>query len=560
MLETGQPLHAFDRAKLRGTLGVRRAKPGETLTTLDDVTRTLDPDDLVVTDDTGAIALAGTMGGASTEIGSGTTDIVLEAAHWDPGSITRTARRHRLPSEASKRFERGVDPEIAGIALQRCIDLLSEHGGASAAPGYTVVGDPLAPQAIVMSALRPQSLAGMAISPGDVRAHLEAVGCTVEGIDVLRVQPPTWRPDLLQPADLIEEVVRLAGYDNLPSVLPVPPAGTGLTPEQRLHRAMSRALAHAGLVETLSYPFVAPETHDVFGLPTDDPRRRALRVVNPLSDTEPELRTSLLPGLLSTVVRNVGRGNRDLAIFEAGLVFEADPDAPAMPAPDVSARPTDAEIAQLYEAVPRQPRHIGAAFAGGIERPGWDGPGRAANWADAIEAAQVVARAAHTELEIRPAQYAPWHPGRCAELLLDGRVVGHAGELHPRVVAALGLPERTCAMELDVDAFTPPEPPTAPHISTFPPVLLDVALVVEADVPSAAVLAALREGAGELLESARLFDVYADAERIGTGKKSLAFALRFRAPDRTLTLEEANAMRDAAIERAAEATGAQLRT
>jgi phenylalanyl-tRNA synthetase beta chain len=327
-----------------------------------------------------------------------------------------------------------------------------------------------------------------------------------------------------------------------------------------LHRAMTRALAMNGLVETLSYPFVGPGIHDDFGLPADDPRRNALRVVNPLSDTEPELRTSLLPGLLATVVRNVGRGNRDLAIFEAGLVFERSAALPQMPAPAVTARPTDAEVAALYAAVPAQPRRIAAAFTGDLERPGWWGKGRAATWADAVAAAQVVVRAARATLEVRPAQYAPWHPGRCAALLLEGVLIGYAGELHPRVVAALGLPARTCAMELDVDAFVPPGPAPAPHISTFPPVLLDVALVVDQGVASADVLAALRDGAGELLESARLFDVYADESRLGPGLKSLAFALRFRAPDRTLTVDEANEMRDAAIAQAAERTGARLRT
>ena len=423
-----------------------------------------------------------------------------------------------------------------------------------------MVGDPPPPPVIAIAASRPETLAGMPIPPADVVAHLRAVGCSVEGTDVLRVQPPTWRPDLLQPADLIEEVVRLAGYDNLPSVLPAPLAGRGLTPVQQLHRAMSRALAAAGLVETLSYPFVAPATHDALGLPPDDPRRQALRIVNPLSDTEPELRTSLLPGLLNTVVRNVGRGNRDVAIFEAGLVFERGAQRPAVPLPPVTARPSAEQIAALYAAVPPQPRRIAAAFAGDLERAGWWGAPRAASWADAVEAARTVARAARGSLDARAAQRAPWHPGRCAELLLDGVVVGYAGELHPRVVAALGLPDRTCAMELDVDAFAPPGPAPAPHISTYPPVLLDVALVVDASVAAADVLAALREGAGELLESARLFDVYTDESRLGAGVKSLAFALRFRAPDRTLTVDEANGMRDAAIARAAEQTGAQLRT
>ncbi len=321
MLETGQPLHAFDRTKLSGPLRARRAAAGERLTTLDGVERTLHPDDMVVTDDTGVIALAGVMGGASTEIDDATTDIVLEAAHWDPVSIAHTARRHRLPSEASRRFERGVDPDIAGVALQRCVDLLVEHGGAQPADGFTVAGTPAPPPLIALGAQRPQALAGMPIARESVVATLEAVGCTVEGGDVLQVQPPTWRPDLLQAADLIEEVLRLVGYDRIPSVLPTPRSGHGLTPEQTLRRAVSRAVAAAGFTETLSYPFVAPSVHDTFGLAADDPRRRALRLANPLSEAEPELRTSLLPGLLATVQRNLGRGNRDLAISETGLVY-----------------------------------------------------------------------------------------------------------------------------------------------------------------------------------------------------------------------------------------------
>ena len=192
-------------------------------------------------------------------------------------------------------------------------------------------------------------------------------------------------------------------------------------------------------------------------------------------------------------------------------------------------------------------------------RPGWWGAGRQADWSDAVDAARVVADAARRPLSTRAADNPPWHPGRCAELVVDGRSVGYAGELHPRVVSAFGLPPRTCAMELDLDAIAPPPPARAPHLSTFPPVLLDVALVVDAAVPAADVEAALTEGAGDLLESVRLFDVYVDEDKLGPDVKSLAFALRFRAPDRTLTVEEAAAARDAAIARAAQQVGASLR-
>jgi phenylalanyl-tRNA synthetase beta chain len=566
MLETGQPLHAFDRNRLSGAIGVRRAHAGEKLRTLDDVVRTLDPDDLVVTDDTGPIALAGVMGGAATEIGPDTRDVVLEAAHWDPGSIARASRRHKLPSEASRRFERGVDPEIAGVALQRCVDLLTEYGGAAAVDGYTVVGAPRPRPPIALSVAYPGVLAGMSIDREEVVSALAAVGCTLDGgealeaREVIEVQPPSWRPDLVLAADLVEEVVRLVGYDKIPSVLPVPPPGHGFTAEQTLRRAISRAVAAAGYLEVLSSPFVAPSVHDTLGEPDGDPRRNAVRLVNPLSNDEPELRTSLLPGLLSTVQRNLGRGIRDMAIFETGVVFRASPGKHVVPRLGIERRPSDADIAALYAAIPPQPRHLAVVLTGDVEPRGWWGASRPAGWADAVEAARVVARAARAEVVVRQGRQAPWHPGRCAELVLDATVVGHAGELHPGVIAALGLPERTCAMELDLDAFHAPGPARAPSISTYPPVLLDVALVVSSAIPSAEVLAALRDGAGELLESVRLFDAYADPDRLGPGLKSLAFELRLRAPDRTLTLDEATAARDSAVALAGERTGATLRT
>jgi phenylalanyl-tRNA synthetase beta chain len=560
MLETGQPLHAFDRAKLSGPIGVRRAERGEKLTTLDGAVRVLDPDDLVVTDDNGAIALAGVMGGATTEIGDQTTEVVLEAAHWDPTSIARAVRRHKLPSEAAKRFERGVDPAIAGVALQRCVDLLIEHGGASAVPGFTVVGAGPDPVQIELAASRPAELAGIAIAAAAVERRLVQVGCVVTGTDVFTVHPPSWRPDLTDPADLIEEVIRLEGYDQVPSVLPSPPAGPGLTPEQQLRRAVSRELAAAGYTEVLSYPFVSSSIHDEFGLAAEDSRRRALRLANPLSDAEPEMRTSLLPGLLANLTRNVGRGTRDLAIFEMGLVYLQPESTDPAPRPSVDHRPSEQELEAIMRSVPVQPRHLAVALSGELELAGWWGPGRSGLWADAIEAARTVASSARADIEVRKSDRAPWHPGRCAELLLAGRPIGTAGELHPRVIANLDLPARTCAMELNLDAFAPPGPAQAPRLSNFPPVLLDLALVVPDEAPAADVLSAVREGAGELLESVRLFDVYADADRLGPGLKSLAFACKFRAFDRTLTVDEATAARDAAVAEAAARFGAALRS
>ncbi|MET8245229.1 phenylalanine--tRNA ligase subunit beta [Streptomyces sp. NPDC005202] len=572
MLELGQPLHAYDRNRVQGAIGVRRAEEGEQLTTLDGVTRTLHAEDLVITDERGPIGLAGVMGGANTEIAdhddleNATTEVVIEAAHFDPVSIARTARRHKLSSEASRRFERGVDPQAASAAAQRTVDLLVLLAGGTADAGVTEVIAPSAPRTITIPANHPDKVAGVDYGRETVVRRLQEIGCDVYGQDELIVTVPTWRPDLTDPNDLAEEVIRLEGYENLPSTLPKLPSGRGLTHRQRLHRRVGRALAGAGYVEAPNYPFVSEQVFDQLGLEADDPARRVVKLVNPLSDEEPALRTTLLPGLLGALRRNDGRGSHDLALFETGLVFHPREEQRVAARLPVDRRPTDEEIADLNAALPEQPRHVAAVLAGAREQAGWWGKGRPADWADAVEAARTVAREAGAELIVRKGQYGPWHPGRCAELVVvvDGteQVVGHAGELHPRVLKALGLPERTCAMELNLDALEQvgDDTPQAPRISTFPVATQDVALVVDKPVPAADVEAALREGAGELLESIRLFDVYENAEQLGEGRKSLAYALRFRAPDRTLTVDEASAARDAAVALAAERTGAVLRS
>ncbi|MFJ5033794.1 phenylalanine--tRNA ligase subunit beta [Streptomyces sp. NPDC088560] len=574
MMELGQPLHAYDRSLVQGTIGVRRAQEGEKLVTLDGVERTLHAEDLVITDDRGPIGLAGVMGGANTEIAdhevtedgvNGTTDVVIEAAHFDAVAIARTSRRQKLLSEASRRFERGVDPQAAAAAAQRTVDLLVLLAGGTAEAGVTEIIAPSAPHTITVPANHPDKVAGVDYGRESVVRRLQQVGCDVYGQDELIVTVPSWRPDLVDPNDLAEEVIRLEGYENLPSTLPKLPSQRGLTHRQRLHRRAGRALAGAGYVEAPNYPFVGEQVFDQLGLDSDDPARRVVRLVNPLSDEEPALRTTLLPGLLGALRRNAGRGSHDLALFETGLVFHPREEQRAAFHLPVDRRPTDEEIAALNAALPEQPRHVAAVLAGAREQAGWWGKGRPADWADAVEAARAVAREAGAELTVRKGQYGPWHPGRCARLVIvvDGteQVVGHAGELHPRVLKALGLPERTCAMELNLDALEAAGDgvPQAPGISTFPVATQDVALVVDLPVPAAEVEAALREGAGELLESIRLFDVYENAEQLGDGRKSLAYALRFRAGDRTLTVDEASAARDAAVALAGERTGAVLR-
>ncbi|WP_454777887.1 phenylalanine--tRNA ligase subunit beta [Georgenia muralis] len=581
MLDLGQPLHAYDLATVHAPVVVRRAAAGERLTTLDDVERRLDPEDLLITDSprgraSRVLGLAGVMGGAETEVSAATTDVLVEAAHFDPVSIARTARRHKLPSEAAKRFERGVDTALQAVAAQRVVDLLVEHGGGTADPAVSDLDTTTPPAPIVLDPTLPARLVGVDYPRERVLELLERIGCTVrptaagpttaeddgadDAVGTVVVTPPTWRPDLTVPADLVEEVARLSGYDAIPSVLPPAPAGRGLTPDQRRRRDVARALAEHGLVQVLSYPFVG-DVHDRLGLPDGDERRRVLRLVNPLADDAPALRTSLLDSLLDVARRNVGRGAGELGVFEIGLVTRP-AGVRSGPVPGVDRRPDADALAALGAAVPHQPRHLAAVLAGPLLPDGVWGPSRAVDWADAVETAQVVARTVGVELTVRQGDVAPWHPGRCAELVVGGEVLGHAGELHPHVTAALELPARTVALELDLDALlaaVPAEPVQVTPVSTFPLAKEDVALVVDAAVPAEEVRAAVVAGAGDLAEEVRLFDVYT-GDQLGEGRKSLAFALRLRAPDRTLTAEETAAVRERIVAVAGERVGAVLRT
>jgi len=561
MLELGQPMHVFDLNLLRGGLIVRRAHPGEKLTTLDGVARVLDAEDMVICDDSGPISLAAVMGGETSEVQPDTVDVLLEAAHWDPVMVGRTARRHRLFSEAAKRWERGVDPALTLVALERAVDLLVTHAGGTVDERVLDLDHVVPPALVTLDPDLPTRRIGVPYPAERVAELLTQVGCTVRGAAPLEVTPPTWRPDLIAPIDLVEEVARLGGYDAIPSIMPPARGGGGLTPAQRRRRMIGRAMAENGYVEVLSYPFVAPGTADAFGLPADDPRRSAVRLTNPMSEQEPLLRTSLLAPLLGTLKRNLGRGERDLALYETGTVFLPHLTATAPPAMGVDASPSEQDWTAANAIVPDQPWHLAAVLTGDAAPAGWWGTGRAATWADAIEAARIALSAAGLtadRITVRAAEQAPWHPGRCAAIAVDGKVIGHAGELHPAVVSTLELPKRTCAMELDLDAVPAAPVTQAVRISSFPPALIDVALVVDAAVPAAEVEAALVAGAGDLLESVRLFDVYA-SEQVGAGRKSLAYKLTFRAPDRTLTVEEAVAARDAAIAVASSRMGATLR-
>lgn len=555
MLELGQPLHGYDLAALDGGLGVRRSRPGESLVTLDGQRRLLHPEDLVITDGSGAIGLAGVMGGAATELSDRTTDVVIEAANFDPVSIGRTARRHRLPSEASRRFERGVDPAVARAAAQRAVDLLVTLAGGVADPGQSWfdVAEPPAPVLLAPDAVLLRT--GAAITAAETLDALERIGCTVTADEAgMVVTPPTWRRDLLEPVDVIEEVVRIIGYDRIPSVLPVAPPGRGLARPQRLRRSIGAVLAATGGFEVQSYPLVSPAQQEAF---TPGP---AMRVANPLDASAPLLRRSLLPGLLDAARRNRARGLTDLALYELGLVFlpVAGASYGTAELPPIGARPGPALLTRLQEDLPPQPSHVAVVVTGDrvAKQPGT--PAEPVDWRDATDAATRIVAAVGAEARFRQASPPGFHPTRTAEVLVGATVVGVAGELLPGSVD--DVPGRIAAVEIDVDALLAAAPvgvAFAP-LSAMPAATQDVSLLVPEEVPAGEVRDALVSGAGALLEAADLVDDYRGTG-LPEGSKSLTFALRFRAADRTLTAAEATAAKQAGVAAAAARTGARLR-
>jgi phenylalanyl-tRNA synthetase beta chain len=564
MLEFGHPMHAHDRSLITGGFRVRFAEPGETVVTLDDVERKLDPRDVLIVDDAATAAIGGIMGAGTTEVRDTTTDLMLEAAVWDPAAVSRTQRRLHLTSESGRRYERTVDPAISVAALDRAATLLADIAGGTIEPKLTDWrGDPprvdWTQPPVSMAVDLPDRTAGVDYAEGTTQRRLTQIGADVVA-DGNRVTatPPSWRPDLREPADLVEEVLRLEGLEIIPSVLPQAPAGRGLSPVQKRRRAIGKSLALNGYVEVLPTPFLPAGVFDQWGLPAEDPRRKATQVLNPLESDRPQLATTLLPGLLEALGRNVSRGAVDVALFAIAEVVESTSETRAVERIPNDRRPTDEEIATLDASLPRQPQHVGVVMAGLREPAGPWGPGRPVEARDAFEAVRVIARAAGVELTLRGAQYLPWHPGRCAEAVIGDTVVGHAGQLHPAVVERSGLPKGTCAVELDLDAVPITEAMPAPSVSAFPAVFQDVSLIVGEDVAAQTVVDAVRDGAGELLEDVRLFDVYTGPQ-IGDGRKSVTLALRFRAADRTLTEDEASAARDAAVKTAADRVGAVQR-
>ncbi|MBG6108339.1 phenylalanine--tRNA ligase subunit beta [Frigoribacterium sp. CG_9.8] len=562
MLELGQPIHGYDLDRLSGGLVVRRAEPGATLETLDGHRRTLHPQDLLITDDSGPIGLAGVMGGASTEIAATTANVLVEAANFDPVSIARTARRHKLPSEASRRFERGVDPEVADAAAARVVELLVQLADGTADTEGSRLFDVVPREPIVLPDGYIAGLMGADYSDVEILRSLTDIGGSIEPINhALSVTAPSWRPDLTDKATLAEEVARIVGYDRIPAVLPTAPPGRGLTREQRLRRSAAGLLASTGHTEVLSYPFVSQGANDTFGGPLAG-AVPAIRLANPLDGEAPFLRTSLLPGLIETARRNLSRGLNDLAIYEIGSVFrpEADTRYGSGDLPSGIIRPTSSELADLLGSIPPQPLRVAALFTGAAiaKQPGQ--PSVPRGIADAIDAARQVGHALGVTVTVAGGSHHSFHPGRTAELFFGDHNIGFAGELLPALADERDLPRVTAVLELElgllIELADRAVSPSA--IAAYPAATQDLSVVVGADVPAGEVLSAIVEGAGPLLELAHLVDDYR-GQGILDGSKSLTFALRFRANDRTLTAREATEAKLAGAARASERFGAAIR-
>ncbi len=565
MLELGQPVHGYDLDLLRGGITVRRAREGERLTTLDGKDRALHLEDLLITDESGPIGLAGVMGGASTEMTDATRNVLIEAATFDPVTIARTARRHKLPSEASKRFERGVDPAIPFVAARRVADLMVELAGGTL---DTELGGALFAEVstTTITLLKPfvAGLIGVDYAETEIVAALQMIGCEVTAggaPDAWQVVPPTWRPDLSDKWTLAEEVARIDGYDRIPSVLPLPPSGRGFTPAQAGRRRVANALAAAGFVETPSFGFTTEEQNDLHGS-ASGARLPSVKLANPLDGQAPFLRRSLIPGLLQIAHRNLSRGLTDLTLFEIGTVYLPEPGVAYGTAtvPPAAERPDAETLALLDASIPPQPRHVAVLLTGNLIPKQPAQAAVAAGLSDALDAVRTIAAAAGVEITVTQTQRAALHPGRAGVLTVGETEVGYLGELLPSVSADAELPGRVIVAELDLDALLAHAGSrvVAASLSSYPAATQDVSLVVPVEVSAADLGAVFAEGAGALLESARLVDDYR-GEGVPEAFKSLTFALRFRADDRTLTAAEASEAKLAGVAAAAARFDASLR-
>ncbi len=535
MLETGQPIHAFDAARVRGGIVVRRGKPQEKITLLDGSMRNLDEETLVIADEERGLVIAGIMGAEDAEVGRETTDALIEVANFDGRNILQTSQRLGLRTDASGRFERGLDPNTVAYAMDRVSSLLTQSpGGMVADDTLSHYPEPVGPWRVPLRLGRAELLLGMPVPEGGAVEHLEALGCEVEREDgSLWATVPTFRRDLRREADLVEEVGRLIGLDKVPESLPAVPQAGALTAAQQESRLLRRLLADLGLSEAITYPFGPARWMDDLGL--DD---GAVRLENPLSAEGGFLRTSMLPGLLEAAARNRAFGTRGGAMFELGSVFFAD--VPQDDLRDAALRfrmtgETDAQDAGGLMGV-REAGRIGVVLAGTVRPAGWNVPEVEAGF---FEAKGLVERLVPGARFI-PAERPYLHPGRSAVVLVGEGEAGWVGELHPEVAGKFGLRGwPVAALELDSALCHPePEPRFEPFVN-IPAVARDLAVLVEERVPVGDMLRVVQESPSALLAEVRVFDVYTGSP-VPEGRKSVAFGFTFQG-EKTLTDQEVDA-------------------
>lgn len=541
LLETGQPLHAFDAVNVTdSTIIVRRAEMDETITTLDGEERKLDPNDLMIADPQRALAIAGVMGGEDSEVSDQTTSVILESAMFDKTSVAFTSRRHGLRTEASARFERGSDPDAIPYAAARAARFMKEMGGGSvsrAEPDFYPT--PAQREIITLRPQRTDALLGLEIPAEKQIAHLRSLGLEVERADdVIEVTVPPFRRDLKIEADLIEEVARLEGFDRLPSTLPAGPAG-GLTAAQNTDRLLRRAMVSAGVTEAWTSSFSSPADLDALGYEEDHPGRYMVELENPMLDHEPALRTTLIPGLMRSVALNYANHRPiGVALFEMARVYQ----------------PRDEFMAEEAEV-------LGAVFSGNRRPQRWSGP--AEPW-DFFAARGVLENALQSlsisGVRLEHTSQAPFHPTRGAIVLLDGEPAGMIGEVHPDVCGRFEVPEGAVMLEVSVDAMRTAQPARkqATDLPRFPSAYIDLAFVVDEQTPAASVEDVILQAGAPEVAALRLFDLYV-GEQVPPGKKSLAFALELRSPTKTLGEDDVTSVRDRIVAAAAESVGATLR-
>jgi len=536
-LELGQPLHAFDIELIPDeTLVIRRAAEGEHLLTLDGVDRVLTGEDLLVAGPVEGLALAGIMGGGDSEVSEATTRILLEVAHFSAAHTLLSGKRQALRTEAVARFERGVDPELPPLASARAAVLIAALAGGEAAPGFIdVYPEPIERIVVDLPAGETLRLLGIEIPAGEIVGILTRLGFSVEGDGPFRVTVPTYRPDVSRPADLVEEIARLYGYDNIPATLPHGPGG-GLSAADKRARLTDAAMVGAGYSEIISYSFLGPEDIAALGLPEDDPRNRAIRVRNPFNEEEGLLRTTLLPSLLRALRVNQARNIGASSVFETGKVF-----------------------LRGQGDLPDQPRRLAFATVGPRPGPSWSGGRGGRDATDAVGVWQTLSAALGLPATIRQGADRAFHPGRCGTVLVGGVPVGVVGEIHPSVTARFDVSGRVAAGEIDLEILLGARPAVGFRIpSPFPPMVFDLAFDLDDAVPAADLIAVIVEAGGPTLESVELFDVFT-GRPLDEGRKSLAVRLTIRDPERTLTDREVAPLREAIIAAVTERLQGRLR-